>query len=56
LHPTLENWIGAVVPRSAGVISGILSDRSLPITATFLVRAVVWQRLCRWIFGEVRRA
>ena len=28
----------AVMPRSEGVISGILSDRSLPITATFLAR------------------
>jgi hypothetical protein len=26
------------MPRSEGVISGILSDRSLPITATFLAR------------------
>src|SRR5215216_5939455 len=32
--------------KSVGVTSGNLRDRSLPITATFLVRASVGQRLC----------
>src|SRR5688500_16998505 len=49
LCPDLRTWPRAKrCTGTAGVISGTLSDRFLPITATFLVRGTALQCLCQW--------